>query len=186
MSVLTILILISISGAIEPETIGLPVELDWRRRGVVNPVPVNRGACTATPVISMIESSIAINHGQLLNLSDQQMINCQSGACFSTIDNILYYGVQHGICHDQHQFTGRPQSCQTCQIAAHIDQVYHYLGEQSMLIGLQRGPITALMDISHLNWYHGDLIGDNIPSCTYGTGTGIIVAMNPVLTFTMQ
>jgi C1A family cysteine protease len=59
-----------------------PVEqgegVDWRTKGAVNPVKDQRqcGSCWAFSATSAIESSIFLSTGKLLNLAEQQMVDC--------------------------------------------------------------------------------------------------------------
>jgi hypothetical protein len=55
--------------------------IDWRRKGVVNPIKNQKlcGSCWAFTSVSAIESHVAINYGVLLNLSEQNLVDCATG-----------------------------------------------------------------------------------------------------------
>jgi cathepsin L len=55
--------------------------IDWRRKGVVNPIKDQDkcGSCWAFTSVSAIESHVAINYGILLNLSEQNLVDCATG-----------------------------------------------------------------------------------------------------------
>lgn len=60
---------------------GLPASIDWVAKGAVTP-PINQGQCGsswAIPVVSAVEGQSAIKTGQLVALSNQQMIDCCTG-----------------------------------------------------------------------------------------------------------
>jgi cathepsin L len=56
----------------------LPEKVDWREKGVVSPVKDqgNCGSCWAFATVSVLESHIALQTGKLLNLSEQQLVDC--------------------------------------------------------------------------------------------------------------
>lgn len=59
-----------------------PDSFDWRDKGVVNPVKNQDkcGACWAFSAISTSESAYAISTGNLIQFSEQNLIDCISGA----------------------------------------------------------------------------------------------------------
>lgn len=60
------------------DTTNLPESVDWRAHGKVNPVK-NQGKCGSCWSFSAtggVESRFAIEHGQLLTLSEQQLVDC--------------------------------------------------------------------------------------------------------------
>jgi hypothetical protein len=118
--------------------------------------------------MSIIESSVAINHGQLMNLSEQQLIDCDTESCMGNLQRALYFAKQNGVCNDDYHFTGEPTTCRQCNKVVIVNETYHYMGEREMLFGLQKGPIAAIMDTHHINWYRDGIIADNVPSCTAG------------------
>jgi len=56
----------------------LPESIDWREKGVVNPVRDQGacGSCWAFSAVSVLESHIAIQTGKLLSFSEQQLVDC--------------------------------------------------------------------------------------------------------------
>lgn len=67
----------------------LPLSVDWRNNGVVNPVRDQGycGSCWAFSTIATVESAIAIKTGKLYSLSEQELVDC---------DNLLNGGKDHG------------------------------------------------------------------------------------------
>jgi C1A family cysteine protease len=68
------------------DTSDLPDEVNWVKKGAVNPVKDQGhcGSCWAFSATSAIESSHFIATGELLSLSEQQMLDCDhtSEGCF--------------------------------------------------------------------------------------------------------
>lgn len=59
-------------------SLGQSASVDWRTKGAVNPVKDQGqcGSCWAFSATSAIESSLFLKQGKLLNLAEQQMVDC--------------------------------------------------------------------------------------------------------------
>ena len=95
------------------------VPIDWRKHGAVTPV-YNTGQCANAWLwnsIDEIQSSAYIHHGELHDLSKQQVIDCYTkdlhcnGA--GDVEGVLGYVAKHGMMSAQdYPYTGEVGTCQ--------------------------------------------------------------------------
>ena len=63
---------------VELDVSALPTSVDWRTKGIVNPVKNQGqcGSCWAFSATAAVEGANAIKTGTLLSLSEQQFVDC--------------------------------------------------------------------------------------------------------------
>ena len=70
---------------VEYDASSLPASVDWRTKGAVNAVKDQGqcGSCWAFSATAAVEGAYAIKTGNLLSLSEQQLVDCdtQSQGC---------------------------------------------------------------------------------------------------------
>ena len=85
----------------------LPVEVDWRTKGVVNPIKDQGqcGSCWAFSAVQSVESAVALTTGKLYNLSEQQVVDCDDtdfGCSGGWMDNAFgWMNQNNGLCSDE-------------------------------------------------------------------------------------
>jgi len=93
-----------------PNTTKLADAIDWRNRSAVNSVKDQGqcGSCWAFATVANAESVWAIDKGTLLDLSEQELIDCSRGMGYwnrgchgGNPDSSFQYMIQHGIAEEQ-------------------------------------------------------------------------------------
>ncbi|KAK8805609.1 hypothetical protein WA158_002265 [Blastocystis sp. Blastoise] len=91
--------------------------IDWREKNVVNAIrdQGHCGSCWAFSAISSIESANAIKTGNLLELSEQQLVDCVNNAAGcggGNVDTAFVYYELHSICsRESYPYTATDNAC---------------------------------------------------------------------------
>ncbi|KAF7268187.1 hypothetical protein GWI33_018649 [Rhynchophorus ferrugineus] len=104
-----------------PADVAIPTSFDWRSKGVLNAVKDqgNCGSCWAFASVAVVESAYAIKTGNLLSLSEQQLVDCARGGSYISegcdggiYEDALDYVTKNGIDSESaYPYKGRDQTC---------------------------------------------------------------------------
>ena len=146
----------------------IPTSFDWRNKGVVGVVKNQGicGCCYAFSAVGNIESLYAIKHGELLNFSEQQILNCDPshkgcnggiiGRVFDYLKNSNGLGLTSSL-----KYISRKQ---TCSIIKGVAKVLgkKYVGsnnEDSIARFLfKNGPLSAAVNAKYFRFYRGGIM----------------------------
>ena len=119
---------------------GTPIKesIDWRKLGVVNPVRDQGqcGSCWAFATVANAESWWAIQKGELLDLSEQEIVDCATGLGYWNMgcnggnpDSSFKYMINNGICDEiaDPYFSGtttKEGECKSCNEVASFSACY--------------------------------------------------------------
>ncbi|XP_017488271.1 PREDICTED: cathepsin L1-like [Rhagoletis zephyria] len=167
----------------------LPRTVDWSQRGVLTPVKQQGqcGSCWSFAAVAAIESQVAIHTGQLVSLSEQNLLDCavygNNGCAGGLMNNAYEYVIQNGGIDtaDSYPYLGAQRYCRfnTFSVGAQISSYVNLQrgSEAELMYALAHsGPVSVGMDASRqsLQFYSSGVYDD--PSCSsYNLNHGVVV-----------
>jgi len=157
--------------------VAAPESVDWRQKGVVLPVKNQGqcGSCWAFSAVSALESLNAIKNGNLVSLSEQQLVDCagaygNEGCNGGLMDTAFAYVRDKGICASaDYPYTARDGTCKEsrCTAAFKISG-YGQIPEGDEKLQLQaiaNSPVSVSVEAGTFafQFYSGGVLDD--PSC---------------------
>jgi len=111
-----------------------PVAVDWRSKGAVTLVKDQGqcGSCWTFSATGAVEGAWAISTGKLVDLSEQQLVDCATGISYGShgcsggqMEGAFKYIVEHGQClFSEYPYTSGETkisgTCQKCSTVAHV------------------------------------------------------------------
>ena len=108
------------------KTAVVPKSLDWRENNAVTDVKDQGqcGSCWSFSATGAMEGAWAISKGQLISLSEQQLVDCSTGISYGNkgcngglMDSAFNYAIKYGMCAEEtYTYAAVDQTCQTsCQ-----------------------------------------------------------------------
>lgn len=181
---------------------GAPDSIDWTTKGVVNPVRDQGqcGSCWAFATTANAESVWAISKGQLMDLSEEFLVDCASGVGYFNMgcnggqpDSALKYMINNGQCSEASYpytsgVTKTAGSCQKCPSAGvSFSSCYDVKPKDqvSLKAAVSKQPVVIAIeaDTKYFQSYSSGILTDGIKCGTsldhaieivgYGTENGI-------------
>lgn len=107
-----------------------PSSIDWRSKGGVTSVKDQGqcGSCWSFSATGAIEGAWAISKGQLVDLSEQELVDCATGFAYSShgcqggiMEGAFKFVIQNGQCSlSSYPYTAKDEKCKSCTALAHI------------------------------------------------------------------
>ncbi|XP_028800091.1 ervatamin-B-like [Neltuma alba] len=165
-----------------------PASVDWRQRGVVTPVKNQKrcGSCWAFGTIGAIESINAIRTGELVSLSEQELVDCDSvsdgcsgGYTKSAFEWVIKNGgISEG---DDYPYTARNGICKASkQNGGRVVKINSYgkvpKSDAALLCAAARQPVTVSLDATFLQHYRDGIFdGGNCEKDSTYTNHAVLI-----------
>jgi cathepsin L len=166
------------------DVVGAPSHLDFRESGQVTGVKNQGqcGSCWAFSSTGCLEGMWKKGHGQLISMSEQQMVDCAPGSCQGGWMYEAWNAVRSGIESEQtYPYTARDGRCHAnSNNFVATNSGYQKVGHsesalQNALYSIGY-PISVVVHVgSSFQHYNGGVFSD--PQCQYGAGNHAVLAV---------
>ncbi|TRY90054.1 hypothetical protein DNTS_031573 [Danionella cerebrum] len=147
-----------------PASKAAPESWDWREHGAVSPVKNQGmcGSCWAFSVTGNIEGQWYKKTGQLLSLSEQELVDCDKldQACGGGLPSNAYEAIENlgGLeTETDYNYTGHKQTCNfsTGKVAAYINSSVELPKDENEIASFlsENGPVSAALNAFAMQFY---------------------------------
>jgi len=166
---------------------GLPNAVDWRTKGAVTSVKDQGscGSCWAFSSSGAVEGMWAISTGVLLDLSEQQLVDCATGLAYGShgcsggqMDGAFKYVMGHGQCSlDSYAYKGVQGTCQKCEGVAQVSSCSDVKANDqvSLKAAVAQQPVSVAIeaDTRYFQFYSDGVITSS--SCGTNLDHGVLI-----------
>ena len=163
----------------------LPVSIDWREKDIITNVKNQGhcGSCWSFSATGAIEAVHALSTGNLLNISEQQLIDCSDtygnqGCNGGSMDNAFKYVIDNGLCSEnEYPYIGESGECQTCKSVVNIsdykDVIPNDEGILKKVVHQQPVSVAIQANLPSFQAYKSGIYSD--PSCGKQLDHGVLI-----------
>jgi C1A family cysteine protease len=165
---------------------GAPDAIDWRSNGAVTSVKDQGqcGSCWTFSSTGAVEGAWAISTGQLINLAEQELVDC-AGAKYGSMgcnggqmEGAFKYIIEHGQCAlSAYPYTAKDGTCEKCTAVAHLSSCSDVApNDQVSLKGaVAQQPVAIAIeaDTKYFQSYSGGILTSS--SCGTSLDHGVLI-----------
>ena len=174
----------------QPSNGTLPAARDWRAQGAVTAVKTQGacGACWAFAAVGAVEGISAIRSGTLVELSEQQIIDCAppgageagaSGCRGGSPSEGLQFIARNGVTtEDRYAYEGRAGSCREAPVLVNISGWTEVApGQEALKRAVAMQPVATSMraGVRAVKLYKEGILTDEAGECVGAVDHGVVV-----------
>lgn len=161
-------------------------DVDWRKQGtaVLNPVKdqASCGSCWAFSAVQALEAANAITTGKLVDLSEQQLVDCSGptgnqGCNGGLMNNAYDYLISAGgaCLTSEYAYTAKDGACKKCSPVVQVDSyVTVSKGDQALADAVQSSPVAVALAATSAFQFYSKGIFSECSSTSLNHGVGLV------------
>ena len=164
---------------------GAPASIDWRTKGAVTTVKDQGqcGSCWTFSSTGAMEGAWAISKGQLVDLSEQELVDCAGlkygsmGCSGGQMEGAFKFIIENGQCAaSSYPYTAKDGSCHSCTAVAHASSCYDVKpnDQLSLKAAVAKQPVAVAIeaDTKYFQSYSGGILTSS--SCGTSLDHGVL------------
>ncbi len=164
-----------------------PDTFNWIEKGAVTSVKDQGqcGSCWTFSATGAIEGAWAIAKGQLIDLSEQELVDCATGLSYGShgcnggqMDGAFKFVIEHGQCAlSSYPYTAVDGTCKTCSPVAHISSCYDVApnDQLSLKVAVSKQPVSIAIeaDTKYFQFYSSGVLTSS--TCGTNLDHGVLI-----------